>query len=75
MPPRGGETFIEVLMVPENTVAAAAGIQQGDRIVAMNGTSVADMDRAAIVKALKAPQLALEILRSGEKSNVQLALE
>jgi S1-C subfamily serine protease len=75
MPPRGGETFIEVMMVPENAVAATAGIQRGDRIVAMNGTSVADMDRAAVIKALKSPQLALEVLRSGDKLEFQLALE
>ena len=75
IPPRGGETFIEVMMVPADGVAAAAGVKQGDRIVAMNGTSVADMDRASVIKALRSPQLALEILRSGETLNVQLALE
>jgi predicted metalloprotease with PDZ domain len=36
MPPRGGETFIDVLMVQENAVAARAGVQKGDRIVAMS---------------------------------------
>ncbi len=63
------------MMVKENAVAATAGVQQGDRIVAMNGTAVADMDQATVIEALKSPQLALEILRSGEKFNVQLALE
>ena len=75
MPPRGGETYIEVMMVQANAVAAAAGVQQGDRIVAMNGTSIADMDRSAVIKALKSPQLDLEILRSGEKIDFQLAFE
>lgn len=75
MPPRGGETFIEVMMVRENGVAAAAGIKQGDRIVAINGTSLADLDRAALIKALRSPQLALQVLRSGEKFEFQLELE
>jgi C-terminal processing protease CtpA/Prc len=75
MPPRGGDTFIEVMMVRENAVADNAGVRQGDRIVAMNGTSVAEMDQATVIKALRSPQLALEILRSGDRFEVLLALE
>jgi C-terminal processing protease CtpA/Prc len=75
VPPRGGDTFIEVMMVRANAAADTAGIQRGDRIVAMNGTSIADMNQAAVVEALQSPQLALDILRSGEQFEVQLALE
>jgi C-terminal processing protease CtpA/Prc len=75
MPPRSGDTFIEVMMVQADGVAAAAGVQRGDRIAAMNGTGVADMDQATVIKALQSPQLALEILRSGEKFQFQLAFE
>ena len=75
MPPGGGDTFIEVMMVRPDAAADKAGLQQGDRIVAMNGTSIADMDEASVIKALQSPEIALEIQRSDERFDVQMALE
>jgi C-terminal processing protease CtpA/Prc len=74
-PPRGGETFLEVMLVQANAAAAMAGVLQGDRIVAMNGLRVADMDPATIIKALRPPRLELQILRSGRTLEVKMALE
>ena len=75
MPPRSGASDIEVMMVTENSVAEAAGLQQGDRIVAINGTRVADMKESGVIAALRSPKLGLEVSRAGETFDVSLALE
>jgi C-terminal processing protease CtpA/Prc len=75
MPPRPGESAIEVMMVTTDSVAAAAGLRQGDRIVAINGTRVADMEQSAVIAALRSSELGLEVSRAGETFDVQLALD
>lgn len=75
MPPRPGDESIEVMMVTADSVAEAAGVQQGDHIVAINGTSIVDMRESGVIDALRSPQLGLAISRAGETFDVQLALE
>ena len=75
MPPRPGESSIEVMMVADESVAEAAGVQQGDQIVAINGTSVSELKQSGVIDALRAPQLGLAISRAGETFDVQLELD
>jgi regulator of sigma E protease len=56
-----------------DSVAAAAGIQRGDRIVSINGTPVANWEEFSWVIVPKANrQVTLAVVRDGEEKTIQL---
>ena len=60
-------------MVIEDSVAAKAGIQPGDLIVAVNGTAVGTWENLTMAILPKAhQQLAVEIERQGQRQTIQL---
>jgi regulator of sigma E protease len=72
----GFQPFIEPIVgaIAPNSPAAKAGLQAGDRIVAVNGQKVTQLDDLdpAIAAAEKTP-LALTILRGGQTLNFTIA--
>ncbi len=74
-PPRGGEEFLEVLMVSPGLVAEEAGVQVGDRILTVNGTAVSALAREEFMAAMRGSPLTLVIDREGETLTFVLALD
>jgi carboxyl-terminal processing protease len=52
---RARDSTLLVQDVPPRGTAAAAGLRQGDRVIAIDGTRVADMEPSAIVERLRGP--------------------
>ncbi len=72
LPPRGGETSLEILQIRPDGPAAAAGLRSGDHIVSINGTAVAELDAAAIGQAMRGSPLQLSYRRGDAQSDVTL---
>lgn len=71
-PPRGGEAAIPVGGVEAGSIAANAGLRTGDRILSMNGTPAAQIQRDTLVNYMRASPLALVIDRAGEQLTIEL---
>jgi hypothetical protein len=67
----------DVILVRQRSAAAAAGIVAGDRIVAVDGRSAADLSRAdllSIVTRAPGTVVSLRVLHSGATRNVTIEL-
>jgi regulator of sigma E protease len=59
--------------VTPGSVAEAAGLREGDRIVAIDGEQIADWSRmVSIISGAPGRNIALEIMRDGARSTIQL---
>ena len=64
---------LRVVDAPAGGAADLAGVQRNDVIIAINGTSVRELDYQAIVERLRGPvgsSVQLELFRSGEVHTV-----
>lgn len=64
---------LRVVQVPPGGAADIAGIQMDDVIIAINGTSVRELEYQAIVERLRGPvgsTVQLDVFRAGEVSTV-----
>lgn len=75
LPPRGGESELEILQVRPGGVAAAAGLQAGDRITAVNGQPVKELDPAAFGQAMRGSPLRLAYRRGEVLNEATLELD
>ena len=66
---------IQVVRTDPGTAAEAIGLQEGDRIVALNGKSAGDLDRASVRSELMHPDLVLTVERDGETVQLQRSPE
>jgi C-terminal processing protease CtpA/Prc len=74
-PPRGGETALPVVEVPEGTIAARAGLRRGDRILRLNGKPVAELGAAEIPGYLRGSPLELVVERDGAELTIRMSLD
>jgi len=58
----------------EGSPAARAGVREGDSIVAINGTPIADLPAADRMKAFRSSPITLTIERDGERIEVSMSL-
>jgi len=73
--PQGGEPFIVIEDVIAGNVAAAAGLQPGDRITNVNGAAVAGLAPGDFAAAMRASPLRLVVERAGTQLTFDLSLD
>ena len=66
---------LEVMGCEPGSPAEKAGLLAGDRVVAMNGTPLAELDEAARMERLRAPTITLTIERDGASKEIRMRLE
>lgn len=74
-PPRGGEQFIVVDDIAEGSIARAADLRAGDRIVAVNGRAVAQMSAEQVGAAMRASPITLTIERGEQRLDLRMSLD
>jgi len=74
-PPRGGETYVNIEEVAPGMVADQAGVRAGDRILAINGTAVAQMSAEQFRTAIRSSPMTLTLQRGEQRLEVRMALE
>jgi C-terminal processing protease CtpA/Prc len=74
-PPRGGEPYVLVDDTAENSIARAAGVRASDRIVAINGTAVAQMSSEQLGAAMRASPMTLTLERGSERVELRMSLD
>lgn len=74
-PPRGGEAYVNVEEVAPGMVAERAGVRAGDRIIAINGTAVAQMSRQQFGEAIRSSPMTLTLERGGERLELAMSLD
>ena len=73
--PRGGEQYVLVDDTAENSIARSAGLRASDRIVAINGTAVAQMWPEQLRTAMRASPMTLTVERGSERLNLRMSLD
>ena len=64
---------LEVTGVEDGLIAAAVGLQRGDRIVAMNGILLTSLDEEERIACLRGSPLLLQVERSGEMHEIAMS--
>jgi C-terminal processing protease CtpA/Prc len=75
MPPRGGEPYVLVEDTAENSIARSAGVRASDRIVAVNGTAVAEMSSEQFGAAMRSSPMTLTLQRGEESVELRMSLD
>jgi C-terminal processing protease CtpA/Prc len=75
LPPQSGEAYVLVEDTAENSVARAAGLRANDRIVAINGTTVAQMSSEQLGAAMRASPMTLTVERGSERVELRMSLD
>ncbi|MGO4999094.1 sigma E protease regulator RseP [Oceanisphaera sp. W20_SRM_FM3] len=71
--PEGPKLTLDVANVVENGPAAAAGVQVGDTLVALNGERLADWQQLVVaVQASPETEMELEVQRNGQSQQLKL---
>lgn len=73
-PPQANAGFITIDQVIPGHVAAASGLQRGDRILTVNGRPVRELSEDAFTTAMRGDRLTLEIERAGQRMTFNMAL-
>ena len=73
--PRGGEQYVLVDDTAENSIARSAGLRASDRIVAINGTAVAQMSPEQLRTAMRASPMTLTVERGSERLHLRMSLD
>jgi len=74
-PPQAGAAYITIDQVLPGHVAAASGIQGGDRIVAVNGQPVRGLSEEQFSAAMRGQRLTLEVERGGQRLTFAMSLQ
>jgi C-terminal processing protease CtpA/Prc len=74
-PPQGGEQFITIEDTAENSIARAAGLRPGDRIVAVNGRPISQMQAADFGSAMRASPMIMVVERNGQRLTFEMSLD
>jgi C-terminal processing protease CtpA/Prc len=75
MPPRDSDTDLRIVQVIDGGKAQQAGLQAGDRIVSINGKSVAELEQDELRGLMRQSPLALEVKRGDERLEFELSLD
>ena len=70
----GADGVLELQGTVPDSVAESAGLVAGDRIVAIGGVALAELDAEARAAAFRAPRVELTVERGGERLEIQLEL-
>ena len=71
--PQTGEMTVSRCV--EGSPADRAGVREGDTILAINGTPIADLSGAERMKAFKSSPIILTLLRDGQELEIELSLD
>lgn len=74
-PPQAGAAFITIDQVIPGHVAAASGLQRGDRILTVNGRAVRELSEEAFTAAMRGQRLTLEVDRAGQRLTFNMSLQ
>ncbi|HYD74217.1 MAG TPA: S41 family peptidase [Candidatus Binatia bacterium] len=75
LPLRAGATYVLVDDTAENSIARAAGLRANDRIVAINGTAVAQMSTEQFGAAMRTSPMTLAVERGSERVELRMSLD
>jgi C-terminal processing protease CtpA/Prc len=75
LPPQVGEAYVLVEDTAENSIARAAGVRASDRIVAINGTAVAQMSAEQFGAAMRTSPMTLTLERGSERVELRMSLD